>query len=92
MTAEKRFALVSDEFTVDDAVLFGAPGTSAWFDIGVLRVMGVRWAHSYVMTKRKTLCCRFGVSVQRKVWLARRLFGYRKDLHWMTYLGKTWTT
>jgi len=34
MTAEKRFALVSDEFTVDDAVLFGAPGTSAWFDIG----------------------------------------------------------
>ena len=33
MAATKRFALVSDECSVEDAVLFGSPQTNAWFDI-----------------------------------------------------------
>jgi len=43
MAATKRFALVSDEYSVEDAVLFGSPQTNAWFDISSFTCVVVHW-------------------------------------------------
>jgi len=91
MAATKRFALVSDEYSVEDAILFGSPQTSAWFDISSFTCDGCTLGKLMCHGEEKDVVLPFWGKRSAQSVREQRLSGFLKDLAWMSYPGKTLT-